>query len=45
MEKKIDPMDEEYWKKRITKSIGRIGKDKLIAELQQKNLINQLNKI
>jgi hypothetical protein len=43
--KQIDPMDENYWKKRIEQSIKRIGKDKLISPIHEKELIEKLRKI
>lgn len=41
---KPDPMDEKYWKKRIEKSIMKIRKDKLLTEMQSKDLIKKLRK-
>ena len=44
-ENKIDPMNEDYWKKKIERSIKRIGKDKLITKLQKEDLIKRLKKV
>lgn len=43
--KKHDPMDEEYWKKQIAKSISMIAKDKLISTAHEKDLIKKLKNI
>lgn len=40
-----NPMDEKYWKKRIERSIKRIGRDKLISSKQEIKLIKQLRRI
>ena len=41
----VDPMNEDYWKKQIEKSIGKIRKDKLISTSQEEKLIKKLRKI
>lgn len=45
MVEKHDPMDEEFWKKEIEKTLKLHTKDKLITESQRKKLVNKLRKI
>ena len=44
-EQKHDPMDEEYWKKQIEKTLKLHTKDKLITEDQRQKLLKHLKKI